>query len=212
MRPITGCSSPRSALARPCRGAPALRLAATGAMRNPALGSRSTGREPLPIWLDMSATSTRQASPSQAATAGARRSACAAIASRGRVSCRRAGTRCSSRSGSAYSRSTAANAARVSLSQRMARLSGLRRMRSMRSARPTSIPACGPPSSLSPLKVTRSAPCAIAWAGVGSAGRPNRVRSVSVPLPRSITKGTPCACASAASSRSSGSAVKPSTR
>ena len=43
---------------------------------------------------------------------------------------------------------------------RSARCSGWRRSRSTRSARPTTIPACGPPSSLSPLKQTRSAPAA----------------------------------------------------
>ena len=45
-----------------------------------------------------------------------------------------------------------------SLSMRSARCSGCRRSCSTRSARPTTIPACGPPSSLSPLKQTRSAP------------------------------------------------------
>ena len=43
----------------------------------------------------------------------------------------------------------------------------------IRSARPTMMPACGPPSSLSPLKVTRSAPAASASRGVGSCGRPS---------------------------------------
>jgi hypothetical protein len=40
--------------------------------------------------------------------------------------------------------------------------------------RPTIRPACGPPSSLSPLKVTTSQPAAIIWRGVGSCGRPQR--------------------------------------
>ena len=39
-------------------------------------------------------------------------------------------------------------------------------------ARPTMKPACGPPSSLSPLKVTTSAPAFSASIGVGSWGRP----------------------------------------
>ena len=43
----------------------------------------------------------------------------------------------------------------------------------MRSARPTMSPACGPPTSLSPLNVTRSAPAASRSAGVGSWASPN---------------------------------------
>ena len=57
-----------------------------------------------------------------------------------------------------------------------ARASGCRRQRSTRSARPTMMPACGPPNSLSPLNVTRSAPASIVWIAAGSpashAGRP----------------------------------------
>ena len=49
-----------------------------------------------------------------------------------------------------------------SLSMRMARASGCLRSRAIRSARPTMQPACGPPSSLSPQNVTRSAPSASA--------------------------------------------------
>ena len=45
------------------------------------------------------------------------------------------------------------------------------RKRAIRSARPTTSPACGPPSSLSPLNVTRSAPAFSASATVGSCGR-----------------------------------------
>ena len=56
----------------------------------------------------------------------------------------------------------------MSLSERTARWSGWRRSRSTRSARPATIPACGPPSSLSPEKQTRSAPAASEAAGVGS--------------------------------------------
>src|SRR5262249_56042483 len=42
-------------------------------------------------------------------------------------------------------------------------------------------PACGPPSSLSPEKVTRSAPSATASATVGSCATPKRHRSTRVP-------------------------------
>ncbi len=56
------------------------------------------------------------------------------------------------------SRSVPSSAASVSLSARSARWSGWRRSRSTSSARPATMPACGPPSSLSPEKQTRSAP------------------------------------------------------
>jgi hypothetical protein len=44
----------------------------------------------------------------------------------------------------------------------------MRRSRSTRSARPTTIPACGPPSSLSPEKQTSEAPAAMLPRDVGS--------------------------------------------
>ena len=65
--------------------------------------------------------------------------------------------------------------------------------------RPTMRPACGPPTSLSPLNVTRSAPAARRSAGVGSWARPNAAVSSSAPLPRSSTTSAPCSCASRAS-------------
>ena len=76
------------------------------------------------------------------------RAACAAPGSRG------------ARAGRGRARSVPSSAASVSLSARSARCSGWRRSRSTRSARPTTMPACGPPSSLSPEKQTRSAPAA----------------------------------------------------
>ena len=57
-----------------------------------------------------------------------------------------------------YSPRVAASAASVTFSGRTARASGSFRIRAIRSARPTMSPACGPPTSLSPLNVTRSAP------------------------------------------------------
>ncbi|MCY1457289.1 hypothetical protein D9M71_745770 [compost metagenome] len=72
-------------------------------------------------------------------------------------------------------------------------------------------PACGPPSSLSPLKVTMSAPSFNASCTVGSLGRPQRVRSTRVPLPRSSSSGRPWAWAMAASSAVGTLAVKPCT-
>lgn len=77
---------------------------------------------------------------------------------------------CSSR----YSRRVASRAARVILSMRRARLSGFRLIFSMIAFVPTIIPACGPPSTLSPEKVTTSAPAATTERTVGSPGSPAR--------------------------------------
>ena len=73
-----------------------------------------------------------------------------------------------------YRPRVAASAASVTLSGRTARASGSRRIRAMRSARPTISPACGPPTSLSPLNVTRSArpPAARRESARGRARRP----------------------------------------
>ena len=51
-------------------------------------------------------------------------------------------------------------------------------------------PACGPPTSLSPENVTRSAPAARRSLGIGSWSRPNAAVSISAPEPRSSTSGT----------------------
>ena len=58
------------------------------------------------------------------------------------------------------------------------------------SARPTTIPACGPPSSLSPENSTRSAPSASASATVGSSGG-IPWPCASSPEPTSYRNGTP---------------------
>ena len=59
MRPMMGTGSARSAVARVSSAVPAPRLPdSTGAMARPAEGSRSTGREPEPIWLLRATTST----------------------------------------------------------------------------------------------------------------------------------------------------------
>jgi hypothetical protein len=79
-------------------------------------------------------------------------------------------------------------------------------------ALPTAMPACGPPSSLSPENVTRSAPLATASATVGSSGSPHRrwvARSTSAPEPRSIIVATPRARPSATSSSADTSLVNP---
>ena len=64
-----------------------------------------------------------------------------------------------------------------------------------RSARPTTSPACGPPSSLSPEHITRSAPSARASAHRRLVGRHARARAGAGPSPRRKTNGTPCCAA-----------------
>ncbi len=124
-----------------------------------ALGSSASGSAPPPTRATVSSTSPP--------TSSARRSARARTTSIGSWSMRSTGT--SSRvAGSSASASVPSSAASVSLSARSARCSGCRRSRSTRSARPTTMPACGPPSSLSPEKQTRSAPARRLSAGVGS--------------------------------------------
>ena len=91
---------------------------------------------------------------------------------------------------------------------RRARCSGCRRSRSTSSARPTTIPACGPPSSLSPLK--HDEVCARGERRRVPSARP-RGRT-SAPEPRSSSSGTPSRRATAASSFSVGCSVNPTTR
>ena len=66
----------------------------------------------------------------------------------------------------------ASSAARISLSQRSARKSGSFLSAATSLRRPAMMPACGPPSSLSPLKQTRSTPRRMTSAGVGSCSSP----------------------------------------
>ena len=173
------------------------------------LGTVLVGKAPLPIWLSQSITSILATPERRCVIARVVRSARPASSSSGRASRRNVGIRSTSRSGSRYSRRTADRAASVTLSQRNARFIGLRLMRAIRSPRPTMMPACGPPSSLSPLKVTMSAPAASVSRGVGSCGNPKRLRSVRAPLPRSTTNGTSRSWQRAARSDSLTAAVKP---
>ena len=99
----------------------------------------------------------------------------------------------------------ASRAARVSLSTRRARAAGCRRSRSISSASPNSRPACGPPSSLSPLAVTRSAPSRRTVVASGSSGSSGC--GLSSPEPMSTTSGT----SSFANSATGTAEVKPVT-
>ena len=116
----------------------------------------------------------------------------ASISATGRVSQRSTGSAAAGRARRDRAAASAASAARSSLSGRSARRSGLAR-EALDHGRPgrRRCPACGPPSSLSPLKVTRSAPAATRSRTTGSLGRPSAERSTSAPLPRSSITGTP---------------------
>ena len=96
-----------------------------------------------------------------------------------------------------YADATDWRSASVSLSARIARASGWRAIVATASVVPTMIPACGPPSSLSPEKVTSVAPASIAWRTPGSSrnhgGRwsSHGVVSSSSPEPASTITGGP---------------------
>ena len=112
-----------------------------------------------------------------------------------------------------YSPRVAATAAIVTLSGRMARASGSRRIRATRSARPTMSPACGPPTSLSPLNVTRSAPAARRSRRHRLVGQTERARCrAGRPMPRSSMTIAPCAWASVGDGRRIGCLGEPGHR
>ena len=142
-------------------------------MASPALGSVSSGSAPEPIWLAQAIASTLNARAEphgddrrQRAAASASISACAsAQAGAGSAGARPAGR------DRDRACSVASSAASRTLSRRSARFIGFLLIRAISSLRPTMKPACGPPSSLSPEKVTRSAPSATASATVGSCAR-----------------------------------------
>ena len=90
------------------------------------------------------------------------------------------------------SSSVPSSAASVSLSARSARWSGCRRSRSTSSARPATIPACGPPSSLSPEKQTRSAPAARLRAAVGSSPSSSERAGAEVVDERQVVRARDC--------------------
>ena len=109
-----------------------------------------------------------------------------------------------------YAPSVASSAAMVSLSTRSARNSGCRRTRAIKSFSPAMMPACGPPSSLSPLKVTMPTPASMLWRTVGSV-IPCSAKSTKQPEPKSSTSGMLTRRLSATSSSREGLSVKPVT-
>ena len=148
-RAMTGGSAPRSRAASAAGRLPTI--------RRPTDSSVSPGSDPPPTAEVIEAISTRSGIDSgiAARTPAARTRSSSAVA----AIIRQTGIRVVA-SPARYKPSVAARAARMTFSGRTARASGSRRIRAMRSARPTIKPACGPPSSLSPLNVTRSAPAA----------------------------------------------------
>ena len=160
MRPITGHRQ-RAERSRRCAGARAL-------CRSPSCDRDAGARQRLDrqrAAADLARASRRRApraaSPSARCDGGQRRAAACCSMSVGGAREQRA-TSAAARAAArdrAYSCSTASSAASVILSTRSARFIGFFSILAMRSSRPTMSPACGPPSSLSPLNVTMSAPC-----------------------------------------------------
>ena len=74
---------------------------------------------------------------------------------------------------------------------------------------PTMMPACGPPSSLSPENDTRSQPARSDSATVGSANAPNASRFKNAPEPwSSYTSSSPAAVSPAATRRAFSASAK----
>ena len=142
------------------------------------------GREPPPARAMLVTTEIlHEPSGTEAETALRSDSACSSTASTGAVSICKVGICSCAFSGSRYRRRVASSAAMVILSRRRARANGFFFKRSIRHLLPM-MPACGPPSSLSPEKETRSHPSS-ASVTVGSPypSRPRKGRSI--PEPRS---------------------------
>ena len=101
------------------------------------------------------------------------------------------------------------------LSGRSARASGFWRHAWTASGVPRRIPAWGPPNSLSPEKMTRSAPDATRSARVGSSSAPSTPKSASgsrLPLPKSSITGIPNSAPSETRSPVDAASVKPTIR
>lgn len=146
----------------------AFRRASVGTARTSVVGSAFSGNEPPPTRDSPRASRISALSPHALRRREARREARRLSSSGAAVIIATVGMRFRASCSSRYSRRVASRAARVILSTRRARLSGFRLIFSMIAFVPTIIPACGPPSTLSPEKVTTSAP----------GGQPPNARSV----------------------------------
>ena len=192
MRPMTGTArfDTRKA-SQPCASP------CSKAMLAANVGMSHSGSAPPPARATSGTTSMR-AQPAGTAlrSASARRSARTRTASSGSESMRSVGMEASARSGSRYRRSVASSAASVILSRRIARASGFFFRRPISCLDPTTMPACGPPSSLSPENDTRSHPPRSDSATVGSACAPKQARLMNAPDPwSSYTSTSPSALA-----------------
>ena len=96
------------------------------------------------------------------------------------------------------------------LSGLSARVSGCFLILAIRSARPSIIPDCGPPISLSPDAKTKSAPSFMHSLSNGSCVSPNGLESMSEPDPISSITGKSLVSAALTISVSDASSVKPS--
>ncbi len=151
------------------RGGPAPRA------RPPAARRRTARAGPPPRWAAPRPVRRRRR-PAPRSPGPRRRRRRAPPASRSARRCRSAGSASRNRrTGGRGPRSVASSAASVSLSTRIARARGWRRIRATASApapgAPSTSPACGPPSSLSPDAVTSAAPWRERGGGVGLVGQ-----------------------------------------
>ena len=201
---MTGGSPARNASSRRIASAP------TPTTR-PAVGSSTVGSAPPPTCARSSTTLARSRSRSAGDSRRSARRARLRTAAIGSVSIRNVGT-VSKAEPASYAYSVASRAAIVNLSIRSARFQGFFLSRETTARRPTTIPAWGPPRSLSPENDTRSTPEATASCTVGSCGKPHGRRSTSDPEPRSSMTGIPRSRPSSTSSPDDTSAVKPTTR
>ena len=193
--PVVDAAEDRRARGAEARGD---RLGAERRVRRPrapgSAAARPAARRCRPRHSDVDQRRPRSPAPSARRSSGATARPTASISvERPREPAQRRQRRARDRAPRGRGAASRASAASVSLSGRSARVQRVR-ARGARSAlaRPTMMPACGPPSSLSPLKVTRSAPGrdALAHHAARAAGR-SGARSTSAPLPRSSITGTP---------------------
>ena len=144
--------------------------ASSSSTAHAALGSSASGSAPPPTRATVSSTSPPTSSASRVARARTPRGARAACAAPGP----RSASRARARAAGSLERGERQLVRAESALERVARSCATS------SARPTTMPACGPPRSLSPEKQTRSAPARRLSAGVGSSptcgARPSRGR------------------------------------
>ena len=182
-----------------------------GWMDTARLSILSSGRDPPPI-CDSQDTTCIFASIPVRRKILAKYPASFSISSSGIAIIRRTGIFCTAVSSDRYSIRTISSAAAVNLSIRSARVSWFFFIISIYFFLPMIIPACGPPSSLSPLKHTTSAPCAMDSCTVGSCVSPYFSKLINTPLPRSSTTGIPCSFAIGTSSSIPTLSVNPTIR